>query len=65
MDYRSLELNFEVNAMVYDSIIANELRSSFFEDLKEATKIDSSTWSKRPLYMQLIEKSARLVSPLL
>ncbi len=65
MDYRSLELNFEVNAMVYDSIIANELRSSFFEDLKDATKIDKSTWSKRPLYMQMIEKSARLVSPLL
>jgi cardiolipin synthase len=65
MDYRSLELNFEVNAMVYDSIIANELRNTFFEDLEVATKIDKSTWSKRPLYMQLIEKTARLVSPLL
>jgi cardiolipin synthase len=65
MDFRSLELNFEVNALVYDSIIANELRNTFFEDLKDATKIDKSTWSKRPLYMQLIEKTARLVSPLL
>jgi cardiolipin synthase A/B len=65
MDSRSFDLNFEVNAIVYDSEIAGELRDIFYDDLKDAEKIDVEVWRKRPLYKQFFEKTARLVSPLL
>ena len=63
MDHRSFELNFEVNAIVYDKKFAEELRDVFYEDLQSAVKIDPETWSKRPFYIQLGERVARLVSP--
>jgi cardiolipin synthase len=65
MDYRSFDLNFEVNAIVYDEALANELGNVFFEDLKEAEEITLEAWNARPKYKQLLEKSTRLVSPLL
>ena len=65
MDHRSFDLNFEVNAIVYDEEVANELAEIFLEDLKDATQIDPNGWQKRPVYIQLLEKTAGLVSPLL
>lgn len=65
MDFRSFELNFEVNAIVYDVETATELSAIFYEDIKDAEKIDAATWGNRPRHRQLLEKSARLVSPLL
>ena len=35
MDYRSFELNFEVNAIVYDKPFAEKMRRIFFDDLSE------------------------------
>jgi len=65
MDYRSFELNFEVNAFVYDTAIAASLRETFFADLQHATRIDPASWAQRALYREIVEKIARLVSPLL
>ena len=65
MDYRSFDLNFEVNAIVYDAEFAIELADVFYEDLKCAEKIVLHDWRSRPMYSQLLEKTARLVSPLL
>jgi cardiolipin synthase len=65
MDHRSFELNFEVNSMIYDAEIANQLRDAFYKDIKDAIKINPTTWKKRSLYKQLPEKMARLLSPLL
>lgn len=65
MDYRSFDLNFEVNAIVYDKEIANQLAETFFDDIKDAELIDAEQWEKRPLYKEIIEKTARLISPLL
>jgi cardiolipin synthase A/B len=65
MDSRSFDLNFEVNAIVYDSGIAGELREIFYEDIKNAEKIDEKAWRNRPIYKQFFEKTAKLVSPLL
>jgi cardiolipin synthase len=65
MDYRSFDLNFEVNAIVYDVAIANELADIFYEDIKDAEKIDEIKWKERPVLKQLWQKTARLVSPLL
>ena len=65
MDYRSFDLNFEVNAIVYDAEFATELRNVFYEDLKDAQKIDYQLWRARSWYTVLFEKTARLISPLL
>ena len=65
MDFSSFDLNFEVNAIVYDSDIANEFTDVFYEDLKDAEKIDLEAWNARSKYKQLLEKTARLVSPML
>jgi cardiolipin synthase len=65
MDFRSFDLNFEVNAIVYDTQIATELSAAFYNDIKNAVRIDPDQWADRPLYKQLLEKAARLLSPLL
>ena len=65
MDFRSFDLNFEVNAIVYDVATANELRNVFFDDIKDAEMLDATAWANRSRFKQLLEKTARLVSPLL
>ncbi|MFT3949369.1 MAG: cardiolipin synthase [Agriterribacter sp.] len=65
MDYRSFDLNFEVNAIVYDTEIAGRLATVFFDDIKDAELVDIEKWDKRPLYKEMVEKTARLISPLL
>nr|WP_210490211.1 cardiolipin synthase [Rufibacter aurantiacus] len=65
MDNRSFELNFEVNAVVYDTDLSQQLRGIFYRDLEHATKIDLEAWRQRPRLKQLFEKLARLLSPLL
>ena len=65
MDFRSFDLNFEVNAIVYNEEIANQLRNVFYGDLKNAEMIDALAWENRSRFTQLLEKTARLVSPLL
>ncbi len=65
MDYRSFDLNFEVNAIVYDVATANELAHIFFEDIKDAQKIDKEKWENRPTLKKLWQKTARMISPLL
>ncbi|MEO6232339.1 MAG: cardiolipin synthase [Ferruginibacter sp.] len=65
MDFRSFELNFEVNVIVYDESFATEMRNVFFNDLESAEKIDPERWHKRSAIHQFPEKLARLFSPVL
>nr|WP_206683900.1 cardiolipin synthase [Rufibacter sediminis] len=65
MDNRSFELNFEVNAVVYEAAIAQQLRDLFYQDLRHADKIDLEKWRQRSHVKQFFEKLARLLSPLL
>jgi cardiolipin synthase len=63
MDHRSFELNFEVNAVVYDIPFAKKMRTVFFNDLEDAEKLNAELWYKRPFLHRLPEKLARLFSP--
>ncbi|HMY83703.1 MAG TPA: cardiolipin synthase [Saprospiraceae bacterium] len=65
MDYRSFDLNFEVNAIVYDEEVARQLRNAFYEDISHSEKIDAAKWKSRSKFRQLLEKTARLLSPML
>ena len=65
MDTRSFDLNFEVNAIVYDAEISEQLAQVFEEDLKDAERIVPEAWYNRPALTQLVEKTAGLLSPIL
>lgn len=65
MDSRSFDLNFEVNAIVYDKQVANELATIFYADLKDSVKLNETEWTKRSVLQKFIEKAIRLFSPLL
>ena len=65
MDHRSFDLNFEVNAIVYDAAFAEKLRKVFFDDVKDAKKIDEKMWDTRAFYYKLADRIGRLFSPTL
>jgi cardiolipin synthase len=65
MDLRSFDLNFEVNAIIYDVELATSLANVFYADIKASRLLKGSDWSGRSIYRQFLEKIARLVSPLL
>lgn len=65
MDIRSFELNFEVNAVVYNDKIGTEMADIFYDDVKYAEKIDKEQWLNRKWTQQIGEKFARLLSPVL
>lgn len=64
LDYRSFDLNFEVNAVVYDQEIAKELAFNFEKDMKDSEQIEINYWLNRPKHIQLVEKIVRLISPM-
>jgi cardiolipin synthase A/B len=64
LDYRSLETNFEVNAVFYDEQIATELTNQFMTDLKDSYLVDLKKWHKRPWYQKLFSSVARIFAPL-
>lgn len=65
MDHRSFDLNFEVNAIIYAADFAEQLRKSFLSDLRSARRITYDDWKSQPIGKHLLERIARLLSPLL
>jgi len=65
MDYRSFDLNFEVNSIIYDEGVGKQMAKVFQQDLLEAERIDLEQWQRRSIFKQFPEKFARLFSPLL
>jgi cardiolipin synthase len=65
MDHRSFDLNFEVNAIIYSSEFGEQMKKSFHNDLRNSKKLLYEEWISRPIYVRLLERMARLFSPLL
>jgi cardiolipin synthase len=65
MDYRSFEINFEVNAFIYDKATSKELKQQFMDDLKNAQKVHLDEWTERSIAKKLIESLSKLLAPLL
>ncbi|GJH41710.1 major cardiolipin synthase ClsA [Capnocytophaga sp. HP1101] len=65
LDARSFDLNFEVNALVYNETVAGDLRRIFYEDLKDASLLRLEDWEGRSKFKQMIERIVRLFSPFL
>jgi cardiolipin synthase A/B len=65
MDFRSLETNFEINAVFYNKDKASEMIGVFRADLLKCVPIIHDEWRNRPLLRRFITSLARIVSPLM
>ena len=65
MDIRSFDLNFEVNAVIYDDEIAEKLVAAWDDDMKHSERITPESWNDRGRARQFFENLARLLSPVL
>lgn len=65
MDMRSFELNFEVNAFIYDSKVATDLRRTFEEDMLVSNELTEEIYDQRVLWIRIKESISRLISPIL
>ena len=65
LDYRSFDINWELNLLVYDPATAREQRASFERDLLVCSRLNLNRWNKRPRLKKWTESFARLLAPLL
>lgn len=65
MDVRSFNVNFEVNAFIYDRDITKQLEKDFLRDLKLSNEIVISDYRRRSLKVKFYEAVSRLISPIL
>lgn len=65
MDIRSFELNFEVNAVIYDENTTEKLEDAFLEDLNQCKEVTREVYESRSILIRLKEQCCRLLSPLL
>lgn len=48
LDYRSLFLNYELNLISRDTVLCEQLRAQFMNDLQSAREIMPKVWAQRP-----------------
>ncbi|MGJ9383853.1 cardiolipin synthase [Salipaludibacillus sp. CF4.18] len=65
LDLRSMHLNFEVNAFLYETESVKDLVEHFKEDLLDSDLLDRSFYEKRGALEKTKESFARLFSPVL
>lgn len=65
LDIRSFQLNFEVNAFIYDEEVNHKLAENFIKDLDLCTEITQELYSQRSLIVKMKESFSRLLSPIL
>ncbi len=64
LDVRSLEINFEVNAFIYDKSFVERLEQDFENDLYDSMEILLDGHRERGLWPRFLESLGRIVSPL-
>ncbi|WP_430788548.1 cardiolipin synthase [Virgibacillus flavescens] len=65
VDFRSLNLNFEVNVFLYHTSSVTDLVDNYKEDLEESYKVNMDNYEQRGIIVQTKESFARLFSPVL
>ena len=65
MDFRSFEHNFEVNAFIYDTETALQMREIFLQDQRDCLPVSLKNWEKRSRSRKVAESTVRLLAPLL
>ena len=62
LDTRSLEINFEVQAFIYDEGINEQMANQFLKDMESSAECILQEWNKRPFHQKLLESIGRLWS---
>lgn len=65
MDFRSFNINYEVNSYLYDAEAAALNKALFLKDLEECEEVNPEEWRNRRWYHFLIQNLLRLFAPLL
>jgi cardiolipin synthase len=65
MDVRSFDLNFEVNAFMFDAALTRALEADFLRDLESSVAITKDWYYRRKWWFKVKEAVARLISPML
>ncbi|MCA9404912.1 MAG: cardiolipin synthase [Candidatus Omnitrophica bacterium] len=64
-DIRSLKLNYEVNALIYDEIFTKEIDQQFYKDLEASKEMSLADFKQVSVLVKLRNSLIRLLSPLL
>jgi cardiolipin synthase A/B len=64
-DVRSFSINYELNALVYDTAVAAEVEAGFERDRAKCRVFDPDEYRAGPRWARFRDSLARLVSPLL
>ncbi|MFS0639050.1 cardiolipin synthase [Mesobacillus foraminis] len=65
IDIRSLNLNFEINAFIYDTKIAKALITAFERDMDHSRLLTWDSYQQRSKWIRFKESISRLLSPIL
>ena len=65
MDIRSFELNFEVNATIFDEETVMKMEAAFMQDLERCREVTKERYGQRNMWIRIKEQCSRLLSPLL
>ena len=64
-DIRSMQVNFDVNLVLYEKTDVNYVSGFFQHSLSGSKKIELASFKKRRLSLKVVESIARLLSPIL
>ncbi|PLS38206.1 cardiolipin synthase [Carnobacterium maltaromaticum] len=65
LDFRSFKLNFEVNAFIYDPVVAMELKTIYEKDMEECYLLTKEILANQSRWMKFKQEFSRLLSPIL
>ncbi|MER2112211.1 MAG: cardiolipin synthase [Solibacillus isronensis] len=65
IDVRSFSLNFEVNALLYDRLLAHHLAEIFESDILDCSELTYELYKNRSSFIKFKESISRLLSPIL
>jgi cardiolipin synthase len=65
MDYRSFDINWELNTLLFDRVRATALKQQFVDDQGHCQPLTLVRWERRAHRRRWLESLARLLAPLL
>lgn len=65
MDFRSFNLDYELNAYIYDVTAAKVNKAIFLKDMEASKEVKLEEWEQRPWYQKFGQKVIRLFAALL
>lgn len=65
LDYRSLELSYEMNSMFYGETLAQRNKAIFLQDLENCKELTLDEWNAQPGWKKIYYDFFRLLAPVL